>query len=45
MTAGTSPKVELGKKLCSQVADIVVKSIINLLHPATPLRLTIQQVR
>jgi len=33
------------KELCSMVTDIVVKSIIHLLHPATPLRQTIQGVR
>ena len=34
-----------GKELCSLVTDIVVKSIIHLLHPATPLWQTIQDVR
>ena len=33
-----------GKELCSLVTDIIVKSIIHLLHPATPLWQTIQQV-
>ena len=34
-----------GKELCSLATDIVVKSIICLLHPTTPLWQTIQQVR
>ena len=34
-----------GKELCSLVTEIVVKSIIHLLHPATPLWQTIQGVR
>ena len=33
------------KELCSLVTDMVVRSIIHLLHPATPLWQTIQQVR
>ena len=34
-----------GKELSSLAADIVVKSIIYLLHPTTPLWQTIQEVR
>ena len=34
-----------GEELCRLVIDIVVKSIIHLLHPATPLWQTIQDVR
>jgi len=34
-----------GKELCSLATEIVVKSIIHLLHPATPLWQTIQEVR
>ncbi len=34
-----------GEELCRLVTDIVAKSIIHLLHPATPLWQTIQDVR